>query len=90
MHLSQADVQAMSASSTSAVNVLRQLDMELVSVKRQASPPCLSVCVLHSFTLHSSATALCGISSSKFTNGALHHSFLPPSPWRTGWVLLLL
>ncbi|XP_041131885.1 REST corepressor 1 isoform X5 [Polyodon spathula] len=35
MHLCQADVQAMSASSTSAVNVLRQLDMELVSIKRQ-------------------------------------------------------
>ncbi|KAK1160711.1 REST corepressor 1-like isoform X4 [Acipenser oxyrinchus oxyrinchus] len=35
MHLCQTDVQAMSASSTSAVNVLRQLDMELVSIKRQ-------------------------------------------------------
>ncbi|XP_036398121.1 REST corepressor 1 [Megalops cyprinoides] len=35
MHLSQGDVLAMSSSTPAAVNVLRQLDMELVSIKRQ-------------------------------------------------------
>ncbi|KAI1895018.1 hypothetical protein AGOR_G00101950 [Albula goreensis] len=35
MHLTQVDVTAMSASTPAAVNVLRQLDMELVSIKRQ-------------------------------------------------------
>ncbi|KAJ8377528.1 hypothetical protein AAFF_G00256240 [Aldrovandia affinis] len=35
MHLSQGDVSTMSASTPAAVSVLRQLDMELVSIKRQ-------------------------------------------------------
>ncbi|KAJ8333336.1 hypothetical protein SKAU_G00422320 [Synaphobranchus kaupii] len=35
MHLTQVDVSAMSSSTPAAVNVLRQLDMELVSIKRQ-------------------------------------------------------
>nr|XP_033809234.1 REST corepressor 1 isoform X5 [Geotrypetes seraphini] len=35
MFLSQEDVQAVSANSTAATTVLRQLDMELVSIKRQ-------------------------------------------------------
>ncbi|XP_066550262.1 REST corepressor 1 isoform X2 [Amia ocellicauda] len=35
MHLVQPDVQALSTSTTAAVSVLRQLDMELVSIKRQ-------------------------------------------------------
>lgn len=35
MHLTQADVSAMSSSTPAAVSVLRQLDMELVSIKRQ-------------------------------------------------------
>ncbi|KAJ8289420.1 hypothetical protein GJAV_G00001100 [Gymnothorax javanicus] len=35
MHLTQVDVSAMSASTPAAIGVLRQLDMELVSIKRQ-------------------------------------------------------
>ncbi|XP_026856121.2 REST corepressor 1 isoform X1 [Electrophorus electricus] len=35
MHLSQGDVAAMSSSGPAAVSVLRQLDMELIAVKRQ-------------------------------------------------------
>lgn len=35
MFLSQEDVEAVSANATAATTVLRQLDMELVSVKRQ-------------------------------------------------------
>lgn len=35
MFLSQEDVEAVSANATAAATVLRQLDMELVSVKRQ-------------------------------------------------------
>lgn len=40
MFLSQEDVEAVSANATAATTVLRQLDMELVSIKRQvpASP----------------------------------------------------
>lgn len=35
MFLSQEDVEAVSANATAATTVLRQLDMELVSIKRQ-------------------------------------------------------
>lgn len=38
MFLSQEDVEAVSANATAATTVLRQLDMELVSIKRQVLP----------------------------------------------------
>lgn len=37
MHLSQGDVAAMSTSTPAAVGVLKQIDMELVAIKRQVS-----------------------------------------------------
>ncbi|EPY87743.1 REST corepressor 1 [Camelus ferus] len=40
MFLSQEDVEAVSANATAAATVLRQLDMELVSVKRQVAQKC--------------------------------------------------
>lgn len=39
MFLSQEDVEAVSANATAATTVLRQLDMELVSIKRQVPTP---------------------------------------------------
>lgn len=41
MFLSQEDVEAVSANATAATTVLRQLDMELVSIKRQVLCPFL-------------------------------------------------
>lgn len=41
MFLSQEDVEAVSANATAAATVLRQLDMELVSIKRQVLCPFL-------------------------------------------------
>lgn len=41
MFLSQEDVEAVSANATAATTVLRQLDMELVSIKRQVPVGCL-------------------------------------------------
>lgn len=48
MFLSQEDVEAVSANATAATTVLRQLDMELVSIKRQVLQACVqrSACTL--------------------------------------------